>query len=149
MANLTTVFQESSEPVRLSRTECSLLPGEAGIYDLFPNYLQDSHLSCIVAVEVMQSLDKVVRDLVFFFSDCFMTTGIARSIVSYVRRCSSTPVFSLSLCSLPSVLQTQKHCQHSVNTFPLFTSFHFYLVSHGREEQIQTVHWVIPELLEP
>lgn len=31
MANLTTVFQDSSEPVRVSRSECSLLPREAGV----------------------------------------------------------------------------------------------------------------------
>jgi len=43
---------------------------------------------------------------------------------------------SLSLCSLPSVLQTQKHCKHSVDRFPLFTSFHFYFVGHGREEWV-------------
>lgn len=66
MANLTTVFQESSEPVRLSRSECSPLPGENGVCDLFPKYLQGPHLSCSVAVEVMQPLDKIVRDLGFF-----------------------------------------------------------------------------------
>lgn len=81
--------------------------------------------------------------LFYDYGDSQIACGLRQEVQQH------TSVFSLSLCSQLSVLQTQKHCQHSVDTFPLFTSFHFYLVSHGREEQIQTVYRVTPQLLEP
>lgn len=123
MANLTTVFQESSEPVRagVKAIPCLEKIGFETFFQTICKILTSAEVWLWRLCNHWIKKFGIWDFFFFFFSDCIMTT-IARSIVGYIRRCSSTPLFSLSLslsaacllyCRLRNIASrawTHSHC---------------------------------------